>query len=193
MSFAKDRVGKKWGKFNSEKVCSLSYANIQGKDTLIKKFRNSNVMQEEEAYRPKIFYSSGPLKGQEEVHCHLFTSCFYSYTLCFRFSLIKRLNMTTIDLKWMVIIVIIVRTHNPKVLFLSFFFLYAPPHFFLLFITFFLLFFFIFFWKRRATYSYFVESSFCFPLFFIFDSNCEQHTEQKVPPFFLCIILFYYK
>jgi hypothetical protein len=68
VSFAKDRVGRKWGKFNSEKVCSLSYANIQGKDTLIKKFRNSNVMQEEEAYRPKIFYSNGPLKGQEEVH-----------------------------------------------------------------------------------------------------------------------------
>jgi hypothetical protein len=33
-------------------------------------------MQEEEAYRPKIFYSNGPLKGQEEVHWHLFTRFF---------------------------------------------------------------------------------------------------------------------
>ncbi|OAD74426.1 hypothetical protein PHYBLDRAFT_103751, partial [Phycomyces blakesleeanus NRRL 1555(-)] len=37
--------------FNSEKRCSLSYANIQGKDALVEKFKNSNVMEEDEAYR----------------------------------------------------------------------------------------------------------------------------------------------
>ncbi|KAG0165101.1 hypothetical protein DFQ28_007178 [Apophysomyces sp. BC1034] len=66
ISFANERVGKRWNRFNSEKRCSLSYANIQGKEALIDKFRNSNVMEEEEGYRPKIFYSHGANKGVEE-------------------------------------------------------------------------------------------------------------------------------
>lgn len=66
VSFALKVCGKKWRKFNSDKICTLSYANIQGKHALIEKFRNSQVMCEDPAYRPKIFYSSGPLKGQEE-------------------------------------------------------------------------------------------------------------------------------
>lgn len=52
--------------FNSEKRLSISYAAVQGKIALIQKFRNSHVMAEEEAYQPKIFYSSGPLQGQEQ-------------------------------------------------------------------------------------------------------------------------------
>ena len=56
--------------------------DIQGKETLIEKFRNSSVMDENPAFRPKviwsyhnrqsnylflvqIFHSSGPLRGQE--------------------------------------------------------------------------------------------------------------------------------
>ncbi|KAI8808116.1 RNA recognition motif 2-domain-containing protein, partial [Cladochytrium replicatum] len=66
ISFAERVVGKKWGAFNSEKVCMLSYANIQGKQALIKKFRNSSVMYEDPAYRPKIYFSLGPYRGQEE-------------------------------------------------------------------------------------------------------------------------------
>ena len=66
VSFALKVCGKRWSKFNSEKICSLSYANIQGKDALISKFRDSQVMLEQANYRPKIFYSDGPLKGQEE-------------------------------------------------------------------------------------------------------------------------------
>ncbi|EPZ33098.1 RNA recognition motif 2 domain-containing protein [Rozella allomycis CSF55] len=66
VSFADRVCGKKWTKFNSDKICSLSYANIQGKNSLIEKFRNSNVMEEEPSYRPKIFYSSGPMQGLEE-------------------------------------------------------------------------------------------------------------------------------
>ncbi|CAG8552120.1 3597_t:CDS:10 [Ambispora gerdemannii] len=66
LSFAKSRVGKRWSKFNSEKVCELAYANIQGKKALVEKFRNSSVMDELPEYRPKIFFSSGALRGQEQ-------------------------------------------------------------------------------------------------------------------------------
>ncbi|KAK9463354.1 RNA recognition motif 2-domain-containing protein [Lipomyces oligophaga] len=64
--FAKARAGTKWNRFNSEKICDISYANIQGKECLIEKFRNSSVMDQDEAYRPKIYYSDGPRKGEEE-------------------------------------------------------------------------------------------------------------------------------
>ncbi|KAK9760741.1 hypothetical protein K7432_014909 [Basidiobolus ranarum] len=66
LSFIETRVGRKWSKFNSDKICHLSYANIQGKMALIEKFRNSSVMEKDPSYRPKIFYSSGPLRGMEE-------------------------------------------------------------------------------------------------------------------------------
>ncbi|KAI3658192.1 hypothetical protein MP638_005412 [Amoeboaphelidium occidentale] len=66
VSFALRVVGKKWKLFNSDKICELTYANIQGKQALVDKFRDSTVMFEEESYRPKIFYSSGPKKGMEE-------------------------------------------------------------------------------------------------------------------------------
>ncbi|TPX51802.1 hypothetical protein SeMB42_g00808 [Synchytrium endobioticum] len=65
ISFAERVVGKRWPKFNSTKVCTLSYAKIQGLDALIRKFRDSSVMLEEPAFRPKIFYTSGPSKGEE--------------------------------------------------------------------------------------------------------------------------------
>lgn len=66
VSFALRVVGKKWKLFNSDKICELTYANIQGKQALVDKFRDSTVMFEEESYRPKIFYSSGPKIGMEE-------------------------------------------------------------------------------------------------------------------------------
>ncbi|TPX58057.1 hypothetical protein PhCBS80983_g03385 [Powellomyces hirtus] len=66
LSFAERVVGKKWSKFNSDKVCTLSYANIQGKNALIQKFRNSSVMLEAQDWRPKIFYTEGPNIGEEE-------------------------------------------------------------------------------------------------------------------------------
>ncbi|KAG9069181.1 hypothetical protein KI688_010077 [Linnemannia hyalina] len=65
-SFVQHHVGKKWGRFNSDKICSLSYATIQGRRALVDKFRNSSVMEEESSYRPKIFYTSGPNLGLEE-------------------------------------------------------------------------------------------------------------------------------
>ncbi|KAK7205948.1 RNA recognition motif 2-domain-containing protein [Myxozyma melibiosi] len=66
ITFAKARAGTKWNRFNSEKICDISYANIQGKECLIEKFRNSSVMDQDAAYRPKIYYSDGPHKGEEE-------------------------------------------------------------------------------------------------------------------------------
>ncbi|KAI7884688.1 hypothetical protein K492DRAFT_204584 [Lichtheimia hyalospora FSU 10163] len=66
ISFAQERVGKRWSRFNSEKRCSLSYANIQGKDALVDKFRNSTVMDEPPSYRPMLFYSSGPHVGEQQ-------------------------------------------------------------------------------------------------------------------------------
>ncbi|ORZ14771.1 RNA recognition motif 2-domain-containing protein [Absidia repens] len=65
--FAQARQGKLWNRFNSEKICELAYAKIQGKASLIKKFQNSCVMEQEVAFRPKIFYSSGDRQGEEEV------------------------------------------------------------------------------------------------------------------------------
>ncbi|KAG0297029.1 hypothetical protein BGZ96_007913 [Linnemannia gamsii] len=65
-SFVEQHVSKKWGRFNSDKICSLSYATIQGRRALVDKFRNSSVMEEEPSYRPKIFYTGGPNLGQEE-------------------------------------------------------------------------------------------------------------------------------
>ncbi|KAI9307038.1 RNA recognition motif 2-domain-containing protein, partial [Cunninghamella echinulata] len=64
--FIKERVGKIWNKFNSEKLCDISYAKIQGKRSLIAKFRNSNVMAQDISFRPIIFYSSGSHQGEEE-------------------------------------------------------------------------------------------------------------------------------
>ncbi|ODV58244.1 uncharacterized protein ASCRUDRAFT_18522, partial [Ascoidea rubescens DSM 1968] len=66
ITFAKARAGNKWNRFNSEKICDISYANIQGKEKLIEKFRNSSVMNQEPGYRPKLYYTEGRLKGEEE-------------------------------------------------------------------------------------------------------------------------------
>lgn len=66
ISFYKNRDGKKWKLFNSDKKCALSYANIQGKDALIRKFKNSQVMDEDPAYKPKLFYTEGVNKGKEQ-------------------------------------------------------------------------------------------------------------------------------
>ena len=41
VSFAKRVLGKRWPRFNSDKICHLSYARIQGKQALMEKFRHS--------------------------------------------------------------------------------------------------------------------------------------------------------
>ncbi|KAL3631533.1 hypothetical protein CASFOL_024517 [Castilleja foliolosa] len=51
--------GKKWEKFNSEKVASLAYARIQGKVALVSHFQNSSLMNEDKRCRPILFQSEG--------------------------------------------------------------------------------------------------------------------------------------
>ncbi|KAF5393298.1 hypothetical protein D9757_000661 [Collybiopsis confluens] len=57
LSFAKQRLGQKWNMFSSEKVLQMSYANYQGKEALVEKFKNSCIMDEREEWQPKIFIS----------------------------------------------------------------------------------------------------------------------------------------
>lgn len=66
LKFAKKRLGVKWNMFSSEKVLQMSYANYQGKEALVEKFKNSCIMDEREEWRPRIFYSNGPEQGLPE-------------------------------------------------------------------------------------------------------------------------------
>ncbi|KAF8472448.1 RNA recognition motif 2-domain-containing protein [Kalaharituber pfeilii] len=63
--FVLAKSGRRWNKYNSDKVLDVTYANIQGIDQLVEKFRNSSVMDQPEAYRPKLFFSTGPMAGSE--------------------------------------------------------------------------------------------------------------------------------
>ncbi|KAJ6793428.1 protein MEI2-like 2 isoform X4 [Iris pallida] len=60
VSFYEAFNGKKWEKFNSEKVASLAYARIQGRAALIAHFENSTLMNEDKRCRPILFDSQGP-------------------------------------------------------------------------------------------------------------------------------------
>lgn len=55
--FAYPRLGIAWNVHASEKIADCCYANIQGRDRLVEKFRNSNVMEVEEAYRPRVYHN----------------------------------------------------------------------------------------------------------------------------------------
>ncbi|KIX98125.1 uncharacterized protein Z520_06205 [Fonsecaea multimorphosa CBS 102226] len=67
VDFVLARAGKRWNCFASDKIAEVSYATIQGKDCLVQKFRNSSVMLEHPAFRPKLFIAgNGPTAGQEE-------------------------------------------------------------------------------------------------------------------------------
>lgn len=65
-SFYNEFNNKKWEKFNSEKVCQISYARIQGKISMIDHFKNSSLMFEDPKCRPLIFHSDGSLMGKPE-------------------------------------------------------------------------------------------------------------------------------
>ncbi|KAK6922472.1 Mei2-like, C-terminal RNA recognition motif, partial [Dillenia turbinata] len=65
IAFYKAFNGKKWEKFNSEKVASLAYAHIQGKDALIAHFQNSSLMNEDKRCRPILFHTDGPNAGDQ--------------------------------------------------------------------------------------------------------------------------------
>ncbi|CAN8256962.1 unnamed protein product [Cochlearia groenlandica] len=64
--FYKAFNGKRWEKFNSEKVASLAYGRIQGKSALIAHFQNSSLMNEDKRCRPILFHTAGPNAGDQE-------------------------------------------------------------------------------------------------------------------------------
>jgi len=66
IAFYQDFNHKKWEKFNSEKVCEITYARIQGKNSLVSHFQNSSLMSEDKKCRPIIFHSEGPNIGEQE-------------------------------------------------------------------------------------------------------------------------------
>jgi hypothetical protein len=54
--------GKKWPRFNSEKICELAYAKFQGKKELISHFEKGTVMLfESQDKRPVILDTPKPL------------------------------------------------------------------------------------------------------------------------------------
>ncbi|KAK4589337.1 hypothetical protein RGQ29_020081 [Quercus rubra] len=63
--------GKKWEKFNSEKVASLAYARIQGKAALVTHFQNSSLMNEDKRCRPILFHSEVSEAGDQIIQEHL--------------------------------------------------------------------------------------------------------------------------
>ena len=66
--FYKHYQNKSWKIFNSDKICNITYARIQGKQALVKRFEHSSVlMEKDEDYRPLVFKSFGVDKGQREV------------------------------------------------------------------------------------------------------------------------------
>lgn len=66
VSFYREFDGQKWTNFNSEKVCAISYARLQGKQAMIARFQNSSLLEKHESYRPLVFVSSGPNRGRPE-------------------------------------------------------------------------------------------------------------------------------
>lgn len=59
ISFYEHYNGKRWNMFKSEKICSVTYARIQGKDSMMKRFQNSSLMERNEDYRPLVFAEDG--------------------------------------------------------------------------------------------------------------------------------------
>ena len=51
--------GRKWERFNSEKVASLAYARIQGTTALVSHFQNSSLMNEDGWCQPILFDREG--------------------------------------------------------------------------------------------------------------------------------------
>ncbi|POM65115.1 RNA recognition motif 2 domain containing hypothetical protein, partial [Phytophthora palmivora] len=65
-AFHKEFDGQKWTNFNSEKVCAISYARLQGKQAMIARFQNSSLLEKHESYRPLVFGSAGLNRGKPE-------------------------------------------------------------------------------------------------------------------------------
>eukprot|EP00002_Diphylleia_rotans_P008209 TRINITY_DN1795_c0_g1_i11.p1 TRINITY_DN1795_c0_g1~~TRINITY_DN1795_c0_g1_i11.p1 ORF type:complete len:647 (+),score=108.13 TRINITY_DN1795_c0_g1_i11:110-2050(+) len=64
--FYRDFNNKRWEKFNSEKICEITYARIQGKAALVAHFQNSSLLSEDKKCRPILFHTEGPCAGEQE-------------------------------------------------------------------------------------------------------------------------------
>jgi len=65
--FVQEFNGKRWKSFNSEKVCAVSFARIQGKNAMISRFQKSSLLEKDEACTPLLFYSDGENLGKVEA------------------------------------------------------------------------------------------------------------------------------
>ena len=63
LPFHRRYYGKHWRTFNSDKICDITYARIQGKAAMLKRFENSALMEKDDEYKPLVFVSNGPDKG----------------------------------------------------------------------------------------------------------------------------------
>lgn len=61
--FHRQYFGQHWRVFNSDKICDITYARIQGKSGMLKRFENSALMEKDEEYKPLVFGSHGTEKG----------------------------------------------------------------------------------------------------------------------------------
>ena len=62
--FHRQYFGQHWRVFNSDKICDITYARIQGKASMLKRFENSALMEKDEEYKPLVFVSHGMEKGK---------------------------------------------------------------------------------------------------------------------------------
>mmetsp|Transcript_17284 Transcript_17284/g.15589 ORF Transcript_17284/g.15589 Transcript_17284/m.15589 type:complete len:807 (-) Transcript_17284:24-2444(-) len=66
LHFMEEFNNHRWKNFNSEKICAITFARIQGRHAMITRFQNSSLLEKHDEYRPLLFYSSGPEKGNPE-------------------------------------------------------------------------------------------------------------------------------
>ena len=66
LPFLREFEGARWKNFNSEKVCSVTFARIQGKAAMVARFQNSSLLDKDNEYKPLLFYSSGADRGLPE-------------------------------------------------------------------------------------------------------------------------------
>ena len=64
VTFHRQYFGQHWRVFNSDKICDITYARIQGKASMLKRFENSALMEKDEEYKPLVFVSHGSDKGK---------------------------------------------------------------------------------------------------------------------------------
>lgn len=62
--FHRQYYGQHWKNFNSDKICDITYARIQGKTGMLKRFENSALMEKDDEYKPLVFVSHGADKGR---------------------------------------------------------------------------------------------------------------------------------